>query len=40
MSAICARYLARVSDKIVDVQGDDEDEDEDEQPQAESRKNR
>ncbi|ROV95780.1 hypothetical protein VPNG_08738 [Cytospora leucostoma] len=36
VSAICARYQERVSDRIVDVQGDDGDED-DEEPQAESR---
>ncbi|KAK7748054.1 hypothetical protein SLS53_001306 [Cytospora paraplurivora] len=37
VSAVCARYQERVSDRIVDVQGDDEDE-ADEEPQAESRK--
>lgn len=38
MSALSARFLERFSDKIVDVQGDEEDEDEDAGHASESRK--
>lgn len=38
VNAVCARFLERASDKIIDVQGDDEDEDDEDEPRTETRK--